>query len=372
MSSVQLDQICKRLAGQDVLRNVNLEIESGEYVVLLGRSGTGKTTLLRLIAGLDHPDSGSIQIAGTPQGAKPPQRRDVAMMLQGDTLYPHLTVRQSIALPLRGNTPRDEIRLRVDEAAERVGIKQLLDRSPDQLSGGERRRAALAKVTLRQTSVRLLDEPLSGIDASLAHSLSWHLAQLQDEQGCTIHVTHDGREAMLLADRIAVLGEGRILQFDTAEKLYDDPVHRDVADALGSPPINWLHVGQIAAEVECVPEPLTSSFAPNVLDDSSDRQRICVGVRPERIRLTGVEAGTTAGLVMRGQVMHHSTMGEHSVTLVRVGDQWLSVVDRSATHLGPLTRNTNVKLSIETHDLLWFDPTSGQRIDEPEQVSAPR
>jgi ABC-type sugar transport system ATPase subunit len=241
MSEVELREIRHHFGGAEILCGLNLRIDSGQYVVLLGPSGCGKTTTLRLIAGLQRPSGGSVWIGSRCVDDVPPRDRDVAMVFQNDALYPHLTVGKSIAFALGKRIPASEIDARVRAAAELAGAADVLDRFPDQLSGGELRRAAIAKAIVRRSRVRLMDEPLAALDAPLRHGLQrdllrWHARV----PGTTLHVTHDGQEAMRMADKIAVMEAGRIIQYGKPQQLYDHPQFRSVALAIGSPPINLL------------------------------------------------------------------------------------------------------------------------------------
>lgn len=238
MTSVQLQKIDLSFGPAPVLRGLDFLAESGQYVVLLGESGGGKTTTLRIIAGLQQPDAGTVLLGGRDVSALPPRSRDLAMVFQQDALYPHLTVAGSIRFALKGRVKPTEIEQRVASAAELTGIQSLLDRYPHHLSGGQLRRAAIAKAIARQSGVRLLDEPLASLDGQARESLQqdivrWH----RSLGGTTIHVTHDGQEAMRMADVIAVLSEGQVDQCDTPNNVFEQPATLAVARSIGSPTI---------------------------------------------------------------------------------------------------------------------------------------
>ena len=221
---------------------VSLSVADGEFLVLLGPSGCGKTTFLRIIAGLEKQTAGDIAIDGMVVNDLPPRARGIAMMFQTYGLYPHYTVRDNIAFPLKTQrVPKDEIRTKVAWASALLGIEHLLDRRPRQLSGGERQRVALARALVREPTALLLDEPLSNLDAKLRSSARNEIKQFQQRVGTTtIYVTHDQVEAMGMGDRIAVIDHGRVRQIGTPASIYDDPADRFVATFVGTPPMNLI------------------------------------------------------------------------------------------------------------------------------------
>jgi ABC-type sugar transport system ATPase subunit len=249
---VRFDGVSKRFGGQTVLRDVDLEVASGECLVLLGPSGCGKTTLLRLLAGLEQCDQGAIYIGDRRVNDVDPADRNVAMVFQNYALYPHFTVFENIAFPLRArHVATDEIARRVRAAAERVSLDGLLERRPAQLSGGQQQRVALARAVVRNPSVYLMDEPLSNLDAQLRLQTRTELKRLHQELGTTmIYVTHDQGEAMTLGGRIAVLQHGCIVQVGAPLELYRQPANTFVATFLGSPPMNLLSARQNGSEVK--------------------------------------------------------------------------------------------------------------------------
>jgi multiple sugar transport system ATP-binding protein len=224
---------------------VDIKTREGEYLVLLGPSGCGKTTLLRTIAGLEEATEGDVLIGGNVVNGLPPRARQVAMVFQSYALYPHKTVLQNIAFPLKAEkSPKEERERRVRWAAELLGIEPLLGRKPRQLSGGERQRVALARALVREPSVFLLDEPLSNLDAKLRASARDELKQFQERVGTTtIYVTHDQTEAMGLGDRIAVMYQGKLRQIGPPRVVYEDPADTFVATFMGSPPMNLVNRG---------------------------------------------------------------------------------------------------------------------------------
>ncbi|QEF99507.1 Fe(3+) ions import ATP-binding protein FbpC 2 [Stieleria maiorica] len=234
MPVVQLNAVSLHYDRDKVLDEISFSVSEGEYVVILGASGCGKTSLLRMIAGLVSPSSGTIFLAGRDATRIAPRHRDVALVPQHDGLYPHLSIGRSIGMAIRDRVTRSEQRLRILDAAQKVGLEAYLDRLPEQLSGGQLRRAAVAKAIARRAAVRLLDEPLSAIDANLRFQIEKDLVSLHHQSsGVTLHVTHDGAEAMRLATRVAVVENGKIAQVDTPDRLRANPATPGVAAALG-------------------------------------------------------------------------------------------------------------------------------------------
>src|SRR5437016_11268163 len=242
MAAVAVNEIRKKFGDVVAVDGISLEARDGEFMVLLGPSGCGKTTLLRIIAGLEKPRSGEILIGGEVVNDVPPRARGVAMVFQSYGLYPHLTVANNIAFPLRTQgTPRPEIKRKVAWAAALLGIDRLLHRRPRELSGGERQRVALARAIVRDPTVFLLDEPLSNLDAKLRASARSELKQFQQKVGTTtIYVTHDQVEAMGMGDRIAVVDHGKLRQVGTPSEIYDHPADDFVASFLGTPPMHLI------------------------------------------------------------------------------------------------------------------------------------
>jgi multiple sugar transport system ATP-binding protein len=266
MATVEARQVSKHYRGVRAVDGIDLLAQEGEFLVLLGPSGCGKTTLIRLIAGLEQPTAGEITIDGRVVNDLPPRARNIAMVFQSYALYPHLSVANNIAFPLRAiGMPKDEMRSKVAWAARMFGIEPLLDRKPRQLSGGERQRVALARAVVREPTVFLLDEPLSNLDAKLRSSARDELKRLQRELATTtIYVTHDQAEAMGLGDRIAVLNQGKLIQIGTPQDIYRQPVNAFVATFIGSPPMNLIDDG--ACYIGFRPE----AFLPRDVADAAD------------------------------------------------------------------------------------------------------
>ncbi len=241
-AGVVFERVAKRFGAFTALHPLSLEIGEGEFVALLGPSGCGKSTTLRMLAGLEHPTEGVIRIGGRAVNDLAPGARDVAMVFQSYALYPHMTVAQNIAYPLRKRgVPKSDRTRRVAEAAALLKLDALLDRRPKQLSGGQQQRVALGRALVRDPRVFLLDEPLSNLDAKLRAHMRAELIELHRRLGRTmVYVTHDQLEAMTMASRIAVMNLGRLQQFDTPETVYARPANRFVADFIGTPPMNLI------------------------------------------------------------------------------------------------------------------------------------
>src|SRR5438874_10204511 len=252
MANITLENVSKIFPGGIVaVDDVTLEIADGEFVVLVGPSGCGKSTLLRMIAGLEEVSGGRISIGGQDVTDLAPRSRDIAMVFQSYALYPHMTVRQNIGYGLKvRRAPKDEARRRVAEVAELLGLEDLLDRRPAHLSGGQRQRVAMGRAIVREPKAFLMDEPLSNLDAKLRVGMRASLAQLHSRLGVTtVYVTHDQTEAMTLGQRVAVMRDGRILQIDAPQRLYEEPRDLFVAAFIGSPAMNLVEATMSNGEV---------------------------------------------------------------------------------------------------------------------------
>jgi multiple sugar transport system ATP-binding protein len=242
MAAIRLTNVTKAFGAVTAVDDITLEIEDGEFLVLVGPSGCGKSTLLRMIAGLEEVTAGSIEIGERDVTDLQPRSRDIAMVFQTYALYPHMTVRQNMGYGLKARrTPKAEIARRVDEVADLLGLTDLLERRPAQLSGGQRQRVAMGRAIVRQPQAFLLDEPLSNLDAKLRVGMRASLAQLHQRLGATtVYVTHDQTEAMTLGQRVAVMRDGRILQCDRPQALYTQPNNLFIAAFIGSPAMNLV------------------------------------------------------------------------------------------------------------------------------------
>lgn len=278
MSAVELVGLRKTFGHVTAVDSVDLRVEDGESLVVLGPSGSGKSTLLRLVAGLETANDGDVSIGGVSQAVLPAHRRDVAIVFQHFALYPHLSALTNITLGLRHGLKLSarEAELRARDVAERLEITELLSRLPRAMSGGQRQRVALGRALARQAGVVLLDEPLSGLDAQLRLTLRVEIASVLRSTGATtVHVTHDQMDAMAMADRIAVMRDGRIEQIGSPDDLYQRPRTSFVAGFIGSPSMNLLYLERIGS---AYPSP----FGPI---PPTEHETVTVGVRPEHVRL---------------------------------------------------------------------------------------
>jgi multiple sugar transport system ATP-binding protein len=280
MAQIRLARVCKTFQDVVAVDDVSLEIADGEFLVLVGPSGCGKSTLLRMIAGLEEITSGEIFIGDRDVTDLAPRSRDVAMVFQTYALYPHMTVRQNMGYGLKARrTPKDEIARRVDEVAALLGLADLLHRRPAQLSGGQRQRVAMGRAIVRQPQAFLLDEPLSNLDAKLRVGMRASLAQLHQRLGVTtVYVTHDQTEAMTLGQRVAVMRDGRILQVDRPQQLYEHPNSLFIAAFIGSPAMNLVDatLDTYAVRFGQYRVPLAAGRRP-----LGAGERVVLGIRPE-------------------------------------------------------------------------------------------
>lgn len=306
MARVYLEHVWKKFGNVEAVKDLTLEVNDGEFFVLLGPSGCGKTTTLRMIAGLEDVTEGTIFIGDRVVNDVHPKDRDIAMVFQNYALYPHMSVYDNISfgLKLRG-LAKDDIKARVDEVASWLGLSELLNRRPRELSGGQRQRVALARALVRQPKVFLMDEPLSNLDAKLRTQARGELLRLhKDFPTTTIYVTHDQVEAMTLGDRVAVMMDGSLQQVDNPQMLYLYPSNQFVAGFVGTPPMNFVEVsilnenGQIYLQHGTVKLPVTNDMAVMLKEYSKDEAML--GIRPQDVHL----ADETRDIENNGWILH--------------------------------------------------------------------
>jgi multiple sugar transport system ATP-binding protein len=362
MTEVRLEKLTKRFGAVEVLKAVDLDIHSGEFFTIVGPSGCGKSTLLNLIAGLEGPTAGAIYFDGSPVHLLGPRERDVAMVFQSYALYPHMTVYDNLAFPLRmKKRPAEEIERKVRETADLLGLSPALARRPRELSGGQRQRVALGRAMVRHPRLFLLDEPLSNLDAQLRIEMRSELKRLHRSLRSTmIYVTHDQAEAMTLSDRIAVLHRGDLQQCGTPKEVYEQPANLFVAGFIGHPPMNLLP-GMLRFD----PAPSVSfgagaglrlpPSAGDRLRGVSEGGRVVVGVRPEHVRLrTG---GADRERVVRLELIE--PMGSEVWLELVWGDRRLRAKG-TADFDGKAGRD--FELEVDESRLHFFDPGNGHRI----------
>ncbi|MBN9793360.1 MULTISPECIES: ABC transporter ATP-binding protein [Pseudonocardia] len=282
MASIEMKNIVKKYGdGYPAVNDVSMDIADGEFMILVGPSGCGKSTLLRMIVGLEDITSGDMVIAGNRVNDKAPRDRNLSMVFQNYALYPHLSVYENIAFPLRlAKAPEDEVKQKVDTAAKVLELQEHLQRKPANLSGGQRQRVAMGRAIVRDADAFLFDEPLSNLDAKLRGQMRTEIARLQRRLGITtVYVTHDQTEAMTLGDRVCVLRKGVIQQVASPRELYEQPVNLFVAGFIGSPPMNFLPATVSGNRLE-------TPFGPIELDAAraekvAGRELVLVGIRPE-------------------------------------------------------------------------------------------
>jgi len=356
-AEVLLEGVSKRFApvpgerGRPAaLEGISLAVSRGEMVVVVGPSGCGKSTTLRIVAGLEHPDAGVVAIAGRSMTGVAPQDRDVAMVFQGYALYPQMTAREIMEFPLKmRRVPRPQRMAAVDEAAALLRIEPLLDRRPGELSGGERQRVAMGRAIVRKPRVFLFDEPLSNLDASLRGEIRLEIGQLVRRLGATaLYVTHDHVEAMTLADRIAVMRAGKLLQLATPREVYEKPATSFVGAFLGSPRMNLLPAraedGAVVAGPFRLPRPAASL-----------PERLEVGVRPEHVVVAGPDARGEPG-----EIVAVEPLGAESHLVVRVGALDLRA---QAPGFDPRRRGDAVRVALDERHALFFEAGgAGERI----------
>jgi len=345
MPRLKIIALDKIFSGTKVLDNINIETKDGELVVVLGPSGCGKSTLLRLIAGLESPDEGEIWIGDRRVDTLKPRFRNVALVFQNYALYPHMTVRQNLAFPLKiAKVLKPEIYERVLSTATLIGLSDRLDSRPSELSGGQRQRVALGRAIIRQPDLYLLDEPLSNLDADLRHRMRRELVEIQRKLGTTtIYVTHDQTEALTMADRLIVFDSGKIRQVGTVEQVYNKPADSFVASFVGSPKINLL-TGLIDNGT-IKPFNLSAIFVPS---DYKSRE-VLIGIRPEDIFLE--DNGK-----LQGEISAVEYLGDKSILTIRYIDEFLTIsTDPDKYNIG-----TKVSFSIKPEKAFLFDKQTGR------------
>jgi len=367
--AVRLMGIAKQFGATSVLRGIDLDIRAGEFITILGPSGCGKSTLLRIIAGLEPQSAGTVAIDGASMDGLPPDRRDIAMVFQSYALYPHLTVAENIAVPLRmrrmtrlqrlpGAAMAPAVRRitsTIGEAVRSVAatlrLESLLDRKPAQLSGGQKQRVALARAMVRQPKAFLMDEPLSNLDAELRVHMRAEIAQLHRQLGATfIYVTHDQAEAMTMSDRVAVILEGELRQIASPAELYRDPGHLRVAQFVGTPRINVMPAVATATGIDLLGQMLARQSG---LPAGSKLQ---AAIRPERLAISEDKSG------LPGQVTYRENLGSDLFLHVALEGAPAPVIVRcDSSILDSTAIGAAVRVAVPAGPLLLFD-LEGRRI----------
>lgn len=340
--AVNLQEISKSWGGTVAVDRVNIDVEPGAFTVLLGPSGCGKSTTLRIIAGLEHADTGNVLIGGKSVNKQPPAKRDIAMVFQSYALFPHLSVAENIlfGLKVRRVSKPDQI-TRLKRTAELLGLSELLSRKPSQLSGGQQQRVALGRAIIAEKPICLMDEPLSNLDAKLRNAMRSEIRDLQQALGFSmVYVTHDQTEAITMADQVVLMKEGRVEQSGTPRQIYEQPATAFVAGFIGTPPMNLIPANDLL----------------RARGIQAELNSVLVGVRPEHISLAN-HAGINAG------VEHVEYLGADVLADCRVGDSVLMCrIEGQAT----LQAKSNVTVGWNQSNMHFFDSTTGTRIKQPD------
>ena len=357
MAQVTLENLTKKFKNTTAVRNLSIDIQDQEFFVLLGPTGAGKTTTLRCIAGLEKPNGGTIKIAGQNVNDWGPAERDVAIVFQYYSLYPHYTVKQNLEFPLKSKirkiTP-EEIKQRITKVSKTLQIDHLLDRKTDKLSGGEMQRVAIGRAIVREPRIFLMDEPLSNLDAKLREVLRSELKGLQMNLGATfLYVTHDQVEAMTMGERIGLLNKGRLIQVGTPYDIYNNPVNTYVAEFVGTPAINLFDGLIQESRVVIIKNEFEFKLDQSTLNRLNGfTGEVKIGIRSEDLELA-VEKGT------EGRIYGVEDMGMGKIVTIKIKDHLLRATVDSKYHF---EIDANIRFQINTEKLHFFNKDSGENL----------
>jgi multiple sugar transport system ATP-binding protein len=406
MAEVQLEHVSKVYPdGTRAVNDLNLEINDGEFVVLVGPSGCGKTTALRMVAGLEEISEGDLKIGGQVVNDLTPRERDIAMVFQSYALYPHLSVYDNIAFSLKlHKVPKAEIDKRVTDAARILDLEPYLKRKPKALSGGQRQRVAMGRAIVRQPSAFLMDEPLSNLDAKLRVQMRAEISELQSQLGVTtMYVTHDQVEAMTMGDRVAVIRKGELQQVDDPQTLYDDPVNLFVAGFIGSPSMNLLEAniqrdnGSLFVQAGSQRIGIDNdTLAQRPALKAFEGREVVLGIRPEDLEDRALAGAEEQGAALKGKVSLREALGSEVMVHFSVdappaitedvkelaedmGEDRIAEGARETTIVGRFGARSRVKpgdtidVAVDTRQLHFFDPATGLGIyhDVPDRAAVP-
>jgi multiple sugar transport system ATP-binding protein len=373
LTTLSIRNLTKKYGHLTALEDFSLEISSGEFMVLLGPSGCGKTTVLRCIAGLTDITSGEIYIGNELVNKIPPKDRDVAMVFQNYSLYPHMNVYDNIAFPLKMRKVRkDKINESVHKIARLLNIDNLLDRKPKEISGGQMQRVALGRALVREPKIFLMDEPLSNLDAKLRTEMRVEIKKLQEKVGVTtLYITHDQAEAMSMADNVGVMDSGKLLQIDSPQKVYTDPANRFVANFIGVPPMNFLKFKIVKEDSVFVKFDDDSSYQQNkrsnikIPDTSAEKlsniavKTVYLGIRPKDIIFLN-DGDNFDGLRLKGETTYVELLGDDSIAEVRIGDSLIKISNVTSRSVIPIVgKEATIGMK---YDRIRLFTNSGERI----------
>jgi multiple sugar transport system ATP-binding protein len=364
--SLKIENLTRKYGNVKALDNFSLEVNSGEFMVLLGPSGCGKTTVVRCIAGLVKPTTGQIYIGDQLVNQLPPKDRDVAMVFQNYALYPHMNVFDNIAFPLKmRKATKQQIKDKVRNISQLLGIENFLDRKPKELSGGQMQRVALGRALVREPKIFLMDEPLSNLDAKLRTFMRTEIKKLQKKIGITtLYITHDQIEAMSMADKIAVMNSGLVQQIGKAAEIYKEPANTFVADFVGSPSMNFLrcnifendyyHTIVLESNSAHLQFPIYK-FPFNLPSEKN----IIIGIRPRDILFLDNEDFN--GIKLRGKISFNELLGDDSLVEIKIAnDDSIKVANTDPSF--DFTVGKDITVGIPYDNIHFFDPKTGNRL----------
>jgi multiple sugar transport system ATP-binding protein len=367
MSNLRIENLTKKYGNVKALDDFSLEIKSGEFMVLLGPSGCGKTTAIRCIAGLINPSSGQIYIDEELVNNIPPKNRDTAMVFQNYALYPHMSVYDNIAFPLKmRKKSKSYTEEKINEVANLLGMTDLLNRKPKELSGGQMQRVALGRALVREPKVFLMDEPLSNLDAKLRMYMRTEIKKLQKKVGITtLYITHDQIEAMSMADKIAVMNSGLLQQVGRPQEIYNRPSNTFIAGFVGSPSMNFLECNLIKHTSTIHFESNGISFKPPNAETGSSSsklwpKKITIGIRPKDISILENENDAHVDIKMKGEITFTEMLGDDSIIEVKMGSSLIKVANTNSTP--NLSIGSVIMLGMSYDKIHFFDTDNRKRI----------
>lgn len=373
MTTLSIRNLTKKYGQLTALEDFSLEISSGEFMVLLGPSGCGKTTVLRCIAGLTDITSGEIRIGSELVNKLPPKYRDVAMVFQNYSLYPHMNVYDNIAFPLKmRKVHKEKINESVRRIASLLNIDNLLQRKPKEISGGQMQRVALGRALVREPKIFLMDEPLSNLDAKLRTEMRVEIKKLQEKVGITtLYITHDQAEAMSMADNVGIMDSGKLLQIDSPQKVYNEPINQFVASFIGVPPMNFLKFKIVKEGSLFLKFDDNNSHEqdkksilkiPDILAEKLNKiagETINLGVRPKDIILLKDDEDFE-GLRLKGETVYVELLGDDSIAELKLGDSSVKISNVTSRNVIPIV-GKEAKIGIK-YDRIRLFTNSGDRI----------